>query len=89
MQQLSRIRRIRFIAIASISACILLLWLAIAPVLSNSEPSLSDTFEQVLAWTHRRKMSEHIEELTTCDKGQGETSLQAITAAVMIAASKK
>ena len=47
MQQLSRIRRIRFITIASISACILLLWLAIAPVLSNSEPSLSDTFEQV------------------------------------------
>jgi len=47
MQQLNRIRHIRFIAIALTSAFILLLWVAVMPILPGVGQPQSSTFEQV------------------------------------------
>ena len=47
MQQLNRIRYIRFIAIALTSALVLLLWLTAAPILLSVGQPQSSTFEQV------------------------------------------
>ena len=47
MQQLNRIRYIRFIAIALTSALVLLLWLTAAPILPSVGQPQSSTFEQV------------------------------------------